>query len=277
MQEDSHYIPPEQPQTGQRIAPDAAKTSPAPSAVSGLDQQQPDVAFTSYAYPFWGWLDALVFLFVLVALLVVTVLVSSLAHTRGLVGLAPGAIAAQGIAMGAALFGLSRLLRARYGIGLREALHLNAPRQVWLFGALGLATAIFVSAMGSVLKLSEMDMPMKDFIRTDFDLIVVGIGAVTFGPLFEEIVFRGFLQPLFGKLLGMIPGIFATSMLFALPHGPQYGWHWQHLAVITAAGAIFGFIRWRTASTTASTVAHATYNGFLVIAAFAQRAYTGGS
>lgn len=225
-------------------------------------------------YPFWDWLDAVLFALLLVFLLVVTVLAGSVAHMTGLLGMAPAAIAAQGIAMGAALFALSRLLRARYGVGLRAALHLDAPRRVGHYAALGLGTALFVSVLGHLLKLSEMDMPMKDFIRSDMDLIVVGIGAVTFGPLFEELIFRGFLQPLFGKLLGILPGVVATSLLFALPHGPQYGWHWQHLLVITSAGAVFGFIRWRAASTTASTIAHAAYNAFLVIAAFAQRAYT---
>lgn len=223
-------------------------------------------------YPFWDWLDAVLFAVVLVFLLVITVLISSVAHMYGLVGMAPAAIIAQGVAMGAAIFVLSRLLRMRYGVGLRVALHLDSPRQVFLFCGMGLATAVLVSIMGFVLKLSEMDMPMKEFIRTDFDLLVVGIGAVTFGPLFEELIFRGFLQPLFGKLLGIVPGILATALLFALPHGPQYGWHWQHLLVITSAGVIFGLIRWRAASTTASTIAHAAYNLFLVIAAFVQRA-----
>ncbi|MCW5965538.1 MAG: CPBP family intramembrane metalloprotease [Bryobacterales bacterium] len=223
-------------------------------------------------YPFWDWLDAVLFAVVLVVLLVVTVLISSVAHMYGLVGMAPAAIIAQGVAMGAAIFALSRLLRIRYGVGLRKALHLDSPSRVMLFCGMGLATAVLVSIMGYVLKLSEMDMPMKEFIRTDFDLLVVGIGAVTFGPLFEELIFRGFLQPLFGKLLGIMPGILATALLFALPHGPQYGWHWQHLLVITSAGVIFGLIRWRAASTTASTIAHAAYNLFLVIAAFVQRA-----
>ncbi len=228
-------------------------------------------------YPFWGWLDAALFAVVLVFFLVLTILVASVAHALGWAPMAPAAIVAQGVGMGAALLVLSRLLRYRYGVGLRTALHLDAPRRVMMYCGFGVATAVLVSLLGYVLKLSEMDMPMKDFIRTDLDLLVVGIGATTFGPLFEEMIFRGFLQPLMGRLLGMAPGVVATSLLFALPHGPQYGWHWQHLFVITAAGAVFGFIRWRTASTTAATVAHATYNLFLVIGAAVQRSEGFGS
>lgn len=185
--------------------------------------------------------------------------------------MAPAAIIAQGLGMGGALLALSRLLRYRYGVGLRDALQLDAPRRILLFCGMGGATAAMVSVLGVVLRISELDIPMKDFIRTDFDLLVVGIGATTFGPLFEEMIFRGFLQPLVSKLVGMASGVVATALLFAVIHGPQYGWHWQHLLVITAAGVVFGVIRWRTASTTAATLAHCTYNLFVVIGAFVQR------
>ena len=71
--------------------------------------------------------------------------------------------------------------------------------------------------------------------------------------------------------MGVAGGILATSLLFTLPHGPQYGWHWQHLLIITVAGTVFGVIRWRSESTTAATIAHAAYNGFLVSVAIFQR------
>jgi uncharacterized protein len=238
---------------------------------SPLNADDPAVA-VNRQYPFWTWIDAFLFVGALIVLLVVTVMISSIFHLMGLIGMAPAAIVAQGIAMGIALLGLSRLFRLRYGVRLREALHLRPPEKILQYAGLGLATALMVAILGAVLKLSEMDMPMKELIRTDFDLLMVGIGAVTFGPLFEELVFRGFLQPLFGKLVGAVPGIFATSLLFAIPHGPQYGWHWQHLLVITAAGSVFGLVRWKTASTTASTIAHAAYNSLLVAVAFLQRA-----
>ncbi len=223
-------------------------------------------------YPFWGWLDAVVFFFALIFLLFTVLLLATMSGFASAVGMAPGLITAQGIGMGLSIVALSRLLHMRYGRGLRESLHLGPPQRVAYFAALGLGTALVVSVLGAVLKLSELDMPMKQFIRTDLDLLVVGIGAVTFGPFCEEVIFRGFLQPLFSKSLGVAAGILATAALFALPHGSQYGWHWQHLLVITSAGAIFGYIRWKYSSTTASTIAHAAYNAFLVAMLFVQRA-----
>lgn len=223
-------------------------------------------------YPFWGWLDAVVFFCALIFILFGVLFVATVSGITTAMGMAPGLIIAQGIGMGLSILVLSRLLRARYGRSLRESLHLSSPQRIGYFAGLGLGTAFVVAVLGAILKLSELDMPMKQFIRTDLDLLVVGIGAVTFAPIFEEIIFRGFLQPLFCKAIGVAAGITATAALFALPHGSQYGWHWQHLLVITSAGAIFGYIRWRYASTTASTLAHSAYNAFLVAVLFGQRA-----
>jgi membrane protease YdiL (CAAX protease family) len=238
---------------------------------AALPKETADNALPPDEYPFWGWLDAALFAVVLVFSLVVTILMGTGVYAVGLVPMAPALILAQGVGMGVALFMLSRLLRYRYGVGLREALQLKPPQRVLLYCGLGAGTAILVSVLGFVLRISELENPMKDFIRTDLDLLVVAIGATTFGPLFEEMIFRGFLQPLVGKLVGMAAGVMATALLFAVIHGPQYGWHWQHLMVITTAGVVFGVIRWRTASTTAATLAHCTYNLFVVIGAFVQR------
>lgn len=230
-------------------------------------------------YPFWGWLDALMMIVLIVVGMIASALVIGIANvilaTTGEDGsglsLAQAAFLMQAVGFGLALFGLSRILRVRYGVGLRRALELKPPTGVLLFAGLGLGTALLVAFLGAVLRLQEMDMPMNEFIKTDADLILIGIAAFTFGPLFEELIFRGFLQPLFIRGMGVAGGILATSLLFALPHGPQYGWHWQHLLIIIVAGSIFGVIRWRAGSTTASTIAHAAYNGFLVVATMIQR------
>jgi membrane protease YdiL (CAAX protease family) len=255
----------------------AEPNSPIPSGdvPAGLNESsaftQQTTAFAE-PYPFWGWLDAALFFCVLIFLLISVILVASISGFISAMGRAPGMIVAQGIGMGLSILMLSRLLRGRYGRGLRESLHLGPPQHSAHFALIGLATALAVGIFGAIMDLSELDIPMKQLVRTDRDLLVVGIGAVTFGPLFEEIIFRGFLQPLFCKVMGAAVGIIATAALFALPHGSQYGWHWQHLVVITSAGAVFGYIRWRYTSTTASTIAHAAYNAFLVAALFLQRA-----
>lgn len=230
-------------------------------------------------YPFWGWLDLLLFVVILVvSMFAAAILVSGFnfgilaaGYPQFSLSLAQVAVLLQLLGFGPALFLLSRILRARYRQGLRAAVQLNPMRHIGLYAGVGLATAMLVSALNVVFKLQDLDMPMNELIKSDADLIAIGIAAFTFGPLFEEVIFRGFLQPLFVKGIGPIAGILATSILFALPHGAQYGWHWQLILIITIAGVVFGVIRWRAESTTASTIAHAAYNGVLLLGAVVQR------
>jgi membrane protease YdiL (CAAX protease family) len=83
--------------------------------------------------------------------------------------------------------------------------------------------------------------------------------------MFEEILFRGVLLPLLARSLGAWPGILLTALPFALLHGPQNTWAWQQVVLIGVAGAIFGWVRYRTGATSASFLLHAAYNatGFL--------------
>jgi membrane protease YdiL (CAAX protease family) len=230
-------------------------------------------------YPFWGWLDVLLFGLVLVACLVgaaiATVAVNFAIVAAGAsqysFSLAQSAVVMQALGFGPALFLLSRMLRARYGRGLRDAVQLVPVERLGLYAGAGLATALMVAILSAVFRLQEMEMPMNEFIRSDADLILIAIAAFTFGPLFEEMMFRGFLQPLFTRSLGVPVGIFLCALLFALPHGPQYGWHWQLMVIITTAGSVFGYIRWKAASTTAATIAHSAYNGLLLMGAVIQR------
>ncbi len=230
-------------------------------------------------YPFWGWLDLLVFVVILVACLLAAaflvtganVALAAAGYGQHALSVAQAAVALQLVGFGPALLLLSVILRGRYQQGLRAAAQLKPMANLGLYAGIGLATAMLVSGLNIVFKLQDLDMPMRDLIRSDADLIVIGIAAFTFGPLFEEMIFRGFLQPLFVKTTGPALGILATSVLFALPHGAQYGWHWQLILIITIAGLVFGIVRWRAQSTTASTIAHASYNGLLLLGAIIER------
>jgi hypothetical protein len=100
-------------------------------------------------------------------------------------------------------------------------------------------------------------------------LAAVGLVSVGLAPLFEELVFRGFLYPLLAHSLGVWPGILLSAAPFALLHGQQNQWSWQHVAVIAIAGVVFGWVRYRTASTAAAALVHSGYNlmffaGFLL-------------
>jgi|GEM_PF-560378 len=266
------YTSPERAVSGAHLGrKDAAITFPPNTSDTPNPAFLPEASADARPFPFWNWLDVVGFLVVLVTLVVISALLAVGTGLTRWMGNGAALVLAQGVGMGISLALLSMWFNFRYDSKLREAFRLGPPQRVLFFGALGLGVAVVVSIFGRILHLSELEVPMKDFIQTDLDLVIVGLGAVTFGPLFEEVIFRGFLQPLLARSLGITVGILLTSLLFALPHGTQYGWHWQHLLAIACASSIFGYIRWRYDSTTASTLAHSTYNGLLVAAAFAQR------
>jgi len=92
-----------------------------------------------------------------------------------------------------------------------------------------------------------------------------------FGPVFEELLFRGFLFPLLARSVGPWPGILLAATPFALVHGSQYHWSWQHLTVVGLAGAVFGFVRYKSGSTAAATLVHTGYNATLFIGFLVQK------
>jgi membrane protease YdiL (CAAX protease family) len=130
----------------------------------------------------------------------------------------------------------------------------------------GIALAFGIALAGALLRTPDMDMPMKRLLSDPLSIALVGVTAVTLGPVCEEIAFRGVLMPLLARSWGAPAGIVLSAVPFALLHGPQYGWSWRHVLLITAAGAAFGYTRHQTGSTAAAAVVHASYNGTFFLA-----------
>jgi len=59
---------------------------------------------------------------------------------------------------------------------------------------------------------------------------------------------------------GAVAGILATAALFGAMHAPEYHKVWQYAVLIGGAGAVFGYVRYRTGSTASSTFMHIGYN-----------------
>jgi membrane protease YdiL (CAAX protease family) len=112
---------------------------------------------------------------------------------------------------------------------------------------------------------------MKELLSDPVSIALIAVFGTTLGPVCEELVFRGFLQPLLVRSLGAVAGIFATAVPFGLLHLQQYGFSWRHGLLITCAGAAFGWMRHTTGSTRASTLMHAAYNGLFFLVLLTQR------
>jgi hypothetical protein len=89
--------------------------------------------------------------------------------------------------------------------------------------------------------------------------------AVTIAPLFEELFFRGFIQPLLSRTFGVAAGVVLTAALFGGLHAPEYSWAWQYALAVSIAGAVFGWVRARTQSIIPSTIMHGSYNLVFIV------------
>src|ERR1700683_3693451 len=133
-------------------------------------------------------------------------------------------------------------------------------RGAWWSVVGGPLLAVTVSVLGVALRAPEVPDPVKDLITGRVSLVTVMAFAVVFGPIYEELFFRGFLFPLLAKTFGAAGGIVLSAIPFALLHGPQNQWAWQQVTMVGVAGLAFGFVRHRTGSTAAATILHASVN-----------------
>ncbi len=125
---------------------------------------------------------------------------------------------------------------------------------------LGPLLAAALGIFGFVLRTPEIELPFQQLITDRTTLILTGVFVVVLGPVCEELAFRGFMMPLFIRIWGAAAGILVTGALFGLAHGAEYEWSWRHILLITVAGSIFGWARYKTGSTAAAAFMHSTFN-----------------
>jgi len=135
----------------------------------------------------------------------------------------------------------------------------------------GMMTAVLVAVASSLIHTPTGDNPMTRLMETRADVLVMGVLGITLGPLCEELVFRGFLQPLLVRSLGAAPGIVLAAVPFGLLHLQEYGNSWRHALIIAMAGAAFGWMRQATGSTKAAAIMHAAYNSLFFIALLTEK------
>ncbi len=130
---------------------------------------------------------------------------------------------------------------------------------VWLLMISGPMLAILLSVLGALLR-APPDVQIEVLIKSRASLAGVMLFGVVLAPMFEEMLFRGFLLPLLARSLRPWLGIILTALLFGLLHGAQNQWAWQPILLISVAGVAFGLVRYKTRSTTSAFVMHSAYN-----------------
>ncbi|HTA46902.1 MAG TPA: type II CAAX endopeptidase family protein [Bryobacteraceae bacterium] len=227
-----------------------------PQAVS------PPIHLAERERPFWGFAEVL-----LVAALflpavwvggVVVQIVSTSLHRNSQLGLP--LLIAQFLAYGI-IFGVLWILFARHGRPLFESLAwVPQPFQPRHLVILGVGLAATVIILGNLLGIPNTETPFDKLLSDTASRIGIALFGVTLGPIIEELLFRGFLQPVLVDSMGVFPGILATSVLFGALHLAQNADIWQSGVLITLVGFVLGVVRHVSGSTRASAITHISYN-----------------
>jgi len=134
----------------------------------------------------------------------------------------------------------------------------------------GLGTGLGVAFIAYLINTPPTSGPIVEMMKDRTSLILMAIFGTTAAPLFEELAFRGFLQPLLVRTLGAIAGIGLAAALFGALHYWEYGDSWRSALLVAIAGAAFGCMRHWSGSTRAAAIMHASFNALSFISLFAQ-------
>lgn len=226
-------------------------------------------------YPFWRYADVALFAGLLAASALISIVLVQLTffwlHIQ-VQSKVTEAIIMQALLYVLAFSGLALFFHVQYQQPFWRSLGWTGFRlPAGVVVICGIATAFGVGAVSILLRTPNTSNRMTEMMQDPRALVPVAIFAITLGPLAEELGFRGFLQPLLVRSLGPVPGVVAAAIPFGLLHFQEYGNSWRHALLISLAGTAFGWMRYRTGSTGASTLMHASYNALEFVGFLAQR------
>lgn len=170
----------------------------------------------------------------------------------------------------AVVFLALKALFARYGRPLFESLAwIEQPFRPLHLVVLGFVLALFVVVLENLLRFPNVETPFEKLLNDPLSRVAISIFGVTLGPIVEELLFRGFLQPVLVDSFGALPGILATSVVFGGMHLMQNANVWQSGVLIALVGFVLGVVRHVSGSTRASAIVHVSYNAlpFMVMLA----------
>jgi len=152
------------------------------------------------------------------------------------------------------------LITIKYQRGFWEALQWrrggHRPRN-WLAGGAALALAaqiyFFLSPTGK-------DLPIERLFSSPGSGYALAVFGILVAPFVEELVFRGFIYPVFEQMWGLAAAVLLTALLFAAIHASQLWGGWEEIAAIFVVGVAFSYSRGKTGSLVPSYLMHLGYN-----------------
>ena len=162
------------------------------------------------------------------------------------------------------------LVEGKYHVRFWRAIGWNWPAtglKITGFAFLGVCTVLLDIVASRVLPMPK-STPFDQFFTNPRDAYPLAAFAITLGPLWEELFFRGFLYPALARRTGVATAVVLTSLPFGLIHYPQYK-SWAAVLVIVMVGVVLTGVRAVTKSVGASLVVHVGYNATLMMLTFA--------
>jgi membrane protease YdiL (CAAX protease family) len=178
----------------------------------------------------------------------------------------------------------------------------NPTRKLVLLIPAGIVLGYAIQAADSLLPVPA-DAPIEEMFKTPGIIWLLTFFGVLLAPLFEEILFRGFLLPAVAIFFDYVSlprspdpaeslatldrwrtseafsgqalafSSIVVSILFAGVHAPQLGFSWPSVGLLLVVSLVLCFVRIRLKSVAASTILHASYNFSVFLTLFYQ---TGG-
>ena len=176
-------------------------------------------------------------------------------------------IPAQGLWYLLALVCLALVFRMVWERPFAEGLHWNgavARRHAWKLILGGVVLSIAVQLASTRIPVPK-EAPIMQLFQARWLAWMALVFGVFIAPACEEICFRGFLLPSLARVFGAVISTLVTSVLFGLMHAGQLAHAWAVVAVLFCVSIVLCEVRLRLNSVAASSLVHASYNGFIFV------------
>jgi uncharacterized protein len=228
-----------------------------------IPQPEPSTPPTPHSpQPFFDYTDLAFFIGLCVPCLLVAVLLIRTVRIFAPMPTSVQSLLAQSLWYFLAFGAVAALFRIRYQRSFWQSLGWRPISFAAAAGAIlaGPLLAVFIGLLGTALRTPEIEPPFEQMLGSPGTIVLLGTLVVILGPVAEELAFRGFLMPLLVRSIGAAGGIVITGFIFGCMHGYEYQWSWQYILLISLAGCVFGWARYKTQSTVTSAFIHSTFN-----------------
>ena len=163
--------------------------------------------------------------------------------------------------------GIGVAVITRFGkVPLKDALGWHWPNRLSIVKTIGLAILLFVLAWMVTLAFGGKETDLERIIKSSrAAALIVAFLAVATAPLVEEIIYRGILFPAWQQLTGSTIAVIVVTLIFAVPHIPQYWPNFAVISSITVLSLVLTIVRARTGRLLPCYVIHLVFNGIQAV------------